>query len=226
MGVDVPTGPLDDVLAQPTRARLFVLLADLKRPVPTEELAGRLGLHPNGVRLHLERLRAADLIKRDRARRSVGRPRDEWSIAPDARPGGDPPRGYSDLARWLAQSISPNKTRLRDIEASGRQIGRGLAPVPTSVPAAEAMQTIFAALGFQPRRRDESGERVVYCLENCPYRDAVRENQQVICTLHRGMTRGLLDVLDPSARLVDFDPRDPDTAGCRVTVDGLDRTRS
>src|SRR5215207_3090395 len=117
MGVDVPTGPPNDVLAQPTRARLFALLADLKRPAATEELAGRLGLHPNGVRLHLERLRAAELITRDRVRRAVGRPRDEWSIAPDARPGGHPPRGYADLARWLAQSISPTRTRLRDIEA-------------------------------------------------------------------------------------------------------------
>jgi predicted ArsR family transcriptional regulator len=224
--VDVPSGPAEDVLAQPTRARLFALLADLKRPVPTEELAGRLGLHPNGVRLHLEQLHVAELITRDRARRSVGRPRDEWSIAPNARPGGDPPRAYSDLARWLAQSISPNRTRLRDIEVSGRQIGRGLAPESTSAPAAEALQTTFAALGFQPERRDESSERVVYCLDNCPYRDAVRENQQVICTMHRGMTRGLLDVLAPSARLVDFEPRDPGTAGCLVTVDGLDRRGS
>jgi predicted ArsR family transcriptional regulator len=222
--VDTPTRPADDVLAQPTRARLFALIADLKRPVPTEELAGLLGLHPNGVRLHLERLHAAGLIGRESARRAVGRPRDEWSIAPDARPGGDPPHGYSDLARWLAGSISTNRTRLRDIESSGRQIGRGLAPAPASAPAAALMQTTFAALGFQPRQRDEGSETVVYCLDNCPYRDAVRENQQVVCTMHRGMTRGLLDVLAPSARLVDFEPHDPDTAGCLVTVDGLERS--
>ena len=222
MGVDVPTGPPDDVLAQPTRARLFALLADLKRPAATEELAGELGLHPNGVRLHLERLRAAELVTRDRVRRAVGRPRDEWAIAPDARPGGDPPRGYSDLARWLAQSISPTRTQLRDIEASGRRIGSDLAPGPASARAAEAIETTFAALGFQPRRRD-GGKRVVYCLDNCPYRDAVRENQQVVCTMHRGLTRGLLEVLAPGSRLVDFEPHDPDTAGCLVTVEGLAR---
>jgi predicted ArsR family transcriptional regulator len=88
------------------------------------------------------------------------------------------------------------------------------------------MQTTFAALGFQPRQRDEGGGTVVYCLDNCPYRDAARENQQVVCTMHRGMTRGVLDVLAPSARLVDFEPHDPDTAGCLVTIDGLDRSRS
>ena len=42
----------EDVLAQPTRARLFALLGELKRPAGTVELADRLGLHPNGVRIH------------------------------------------------------------------------------------------------------------------------------------------------------------------------------
>jgi hypothetical protein len=36
----------------------------------------------------------------------------------------------------------------------------------------------------------------------------------VVCTLHRGMTRGLLGALDPTAELAGFVPRDPDRAGC------------
>jgi predicted ArsR family transcriptional regulator len=58
--VDVPPSP-DDALAQPTRARLFSLLGELRRPAGTDELARRLELHPNGVRLHLE---AARLVLR------------------------------------------------------------------------------------------------------------------------------------------------------------------
>ena len=54
--MDLPTPP-DDALAQPTRARLFGLLGELRRPVGTEELAERVQLHVNGVRGHLERLR-------------------------------------------------------------------------------------------------------------------------------------------------------------------------
>jgi predicted ArsR family transcriptional regulator len=97
----------DDVLTQPTRARLFALLDELKRPARTKELADRVGLHPNGVRVHLERLRSAGLITRTRVRQAVGRPRDEWSIAPEARPGGNPPSGYAQLVRWLARAIPP-----------------------------------------------------------------------------------------------------------------------
>jgi predicted ArsR family transcriptional regulator len=59
------------------------------------------------------------------------------------------------------------------------------------------------------------------CLGNCPYRDAVRENQEVVCTLHRGLTRGLLDMLEPQAKLAAFVPRDPDEAGCLVELQGV-----
>jgi hypothetical protein len=63
---------------------------------------------------------------------------------------------------------------------------------------------------------------LVYRLCNCPYRDAVPESPEVICGLHRGMTRGLLDVLAPSTELTAFIPHDPRRAGCLIELhDGL-----
>src|ERR1035441_7457845 len=127
--VDAPLAiDLEDLLAQPTRARLFALLGELKRAAGTVELAERLDLHPNGVRLHLERMEEAGLVARERARQARGRPRDAWTIAPDARPGGEPPSAYRDLGRWLARAIPARPGRLRDVEATGREIGRELAP--------------------------------------------------------------------------------------------------
>src|SRR5690348_8546452 len=90
----------DDALSQPTRARLFALLSELRRPTGTAELAARLELHPNGVRLHLERLAEQGLVERARARSPRGRPPDVWRIAPEARPAGANPRAYEDLGRW------------------------------------------------------------------------------------------------------------------------------
>ena len=210
----------DEVLAQPTRARLFALLSELKRPAGTAELAERLELHPNGVRLHLERMLEAGLVERSRPRLAVGRPRDAWTIAPDARPGGQPPSAYADLGRWLARAIAPGPRRLRDVEATGRTIGRELAPAKG--PSAEqALSVTLTSLGFQPHIQGGEGGVATFCLGNCPYRDAVRENQQVVCTLHRGMTRGLLDVLEPQAELTGFVPRDPEEAGCLIELRGL-----
>src|SRR5215208_1143910 len=106
--MDVPESAVsDEVLQQPTRARLFALLTEHKDPVSTEQAAARLGLHRSGVRVHLERLEAA-------------------------------------------------------------------------------------GLGFQPRPPSTEGNAVCFELGNCPYRAAVRANQPVVCTLHRGLTQGLL----------------------------------
>ena len=218
--IDLPlaTSP-EDALSQPTRRRLFALLGELKRPVGTVELAERLDLHPNGVRVHLDRLESAGLVTRDRARQARGRPRDAWTIASDARPGGDSPRAYSDLGRWLARAMRSGKRGLRAVEATGREIGRELAPGEGATD--EALETTLVALGFQPRIQGRTDDRLAICLRNCPYRDVVRENQPVVCTLHRGITRGLLDVLHPAAELAEFVPRDPDEAGCLIELRGI-----
>jgi predicted ArsR family transcriptional regulator len=212
-----------DVLAQSTRARLFAHLAGLGRPADTNELAAELGLHPSGVRVHLERLRAAGLIARERIPQTLGRPRDGWSIAPDALPSGEPPDAYPRLARWLARSIPARPGRLREVERAGRELGRELQPSRGAGDAEETMGRSLTALGFAPQRRPAQAGRVVFRLGNCPYRVAVRENQPVVCALHRGLTRGVLDQVEPAARLTSFVPKDPDLAGCLIEVDGLER---
>jgi predicted ArsR family transcriptional regulator len=217
--MDMP-GRSDDALAQPTRARMFTVLQELRRPASTDELAERLGLHPNGVRVHLERMRVAGLVARERVRQGRGRPRDMWTVASDARPGGDPPTAYADLGRWLARAIAPGKTRLRSVEATGREIGRGLGPEGGGGSAEENMHGALISLGFQPEREVEPEGPLTYRLHNCPYRDAVHENQPVVCTLHRGITRGLLDAIAPDTKLTGFVPRDPYTAGCLIELRG------
>lgn len=217
--MDVTTRP-GDVLAQPTRAKLFALLNELRRPVSTEELAEHVGLHPNGVRTHLERLHEVGLVSRERERLARGRPRDTWAISPEAQPGGDPPTGYAELSRWLVRSLVSGSTHVRDVEATGRQIGRELALADADGSAEQRMQGVLVALGFQPEREPAAGDRLTYRLRNCPYREAVRERQSLVCGLHRGLTRGMLDVLDPKTKLVGFVPKDPDDAGCLIELRG------
>jgi predicted ArsR family transcriptional regulator len=225
-GVDAPFAIApDDVLAQPTRARLFAVLGELRRPAGTVELAERLELHPNGVRIHLERMEQAGLVQRTRVRQQRGRPPDAWRIAPDAQPGGSAPRAYQDLGRWLARAFRAGARGAKGIEATGRQIGRELAPGGTAA-GAEAFETSLIALGFQPTVEGRDADPITFCLGNCPYRDAVNENQPAICALHKGITRGLLDVLAPDAKLTAFIPRDPGLAGCTIEVRGIGPARS
>ena len=141
--MEAPEG--QTLLGQPTRARLFSTLRELRRAATTEELATALGMHANGVRRHLERMHRGGLLERSRHRYGRGRPRDEWSIAPGASPDGGPPRGYADVARWLARAAPTGPAGLRRIERTGREIGRDLVDGPVDeVP--EAFRRAFAAL--------------------------------------------------------------------------------
>jgi predicted ArsR family transcriptional regulator len=213
--MDLPP-PGEGALAQPTRAQIFAFLVDRRGPAGTDEVAEHFGLHPNGVRRHLERLLEGGFVTRSRVRIGKGRPRDSWAVSPDAHPGGMQPRAYADLAKWLARAIPTNPTRLREVERAGREIGRELAP-PKGGDPAEGLRDALAALGFEPTL-EHNGGRFTCCLGNCPYKDSVRESPEVVCTLHRGITAGLLAELDPRAKLTGFVPRDPEHAGCLVEV--------
>jgi predicted ArsR family transcriptional regulator len=215
--MEIPRPPDDDVLAQPLRGRLFAALSDLRRPATTQELAERLERPPNTVRAQLQRLTDAGLLERRRMPQKRGRPRHEWAIAADAEPGGEAPRAHDQLGRWLVRALGSDPERLEEIEEAGREIGRELAPAARGRELADAMQDALTALGFQPHlRREDAALR--YVLGNCPYREAVRENQPLVCTLHRGITHGLLDKLHPKAQLTGFVARDPDTAGCLIEL--------
>jgi predicted ArsR family transcriptional regulator len=214
-----------NLLAQRTRGRLFATLKELRRSASTEELAGELGLHVNGVRRQLERMHEGGLLERRRTTHGRGRPRDEWSIASGANPSGGCPEAYADLAGWLTRSIPAGGGKLRQVEKTGREIGRELAP-PATEDLSESFHQVLSALGFQPDI-EVGGDGQLRCsLGNCPYRSAVRENPEVICTLHKGITQGLLDELDPAGRLTRFEPHDPDRAGCVVEVSGAERVKA
>lgn len=216
--MDLRRVPADDVLAEPTRARLFELLTELRRPATSDELSTLSGRHPNTVRVQLRRLADAGLVERTPVRQRRGRPRHMWVCAPTAMPGGRRPEAHGHLSRWLARAYGTDSASLEDIERTGTTIGRELAPGAEKRGVRAAMRDALTGMGFQPRADALGDTGVRFTLGNCPYREAVRENQPVICALHRGITRGLLHQLDPRAELTDFVPNDPDTAGCLIDV--------
>jgi predicted ArsR family transcriptional regulator len=105
---------------------------------------------------------------------------------------------------------------LDELERLGREIGHELAPATQGRPVADAMQHALTALGFSPRLEHPAPDRLRHVLRNCPYREAAHENPAAICTLHRGIATGLLERLQPEARLTGFVANDPYAAGCVI----------
>jgi predicted ArsR family transcriptional regulator len=171
------------------------------------------------VRIQLRLLADAGLIERRTMQPRRGRPRDECALGPDAKAAGQPYQAYRQLSRWLARAAGD----LEAVERAGREIGREIAPETSHMPTADTMHDALTAMGFAPRLAPSAPDRLRFVLRSCPYRDAIRENQAAICRLHKGITAGLLDRLDPHAKLSDFTAKDPYAAGCLIALEGVSR---
>lgn len=194
---------------------MFALLGDSEEPISTARLAELTGMHPNGVRSHLEQLWQAGLVDRGRSASRRGRPRDEWKVSETGTGVASAEPGVS-LARWLARTHPTGEAHLRRVEAVGREAGLGMSAEAGENPEGTFLRALNR-LGFAAEVI--GGEKGFACrLGRCPFRDAARENSEVVCTLHRGMTRGLLESIDPDLQLLRFEARDPDRAGCLVEI--------
>ncbi len=91
-------------LGDNTRYAIYLELARSPRPLVTAEIADTLGLHPNTVRPHLERMREIGLLDvTTDARGEVGRPQHRYSLAADAPSLGLEPPTMPMLARMVLQ---------------------------------------------------------------------------------------------------------------------------
>ena len=208
--------PAEGALAQPTRAQIFAFLVERRGPAGTEEIAERFGLHPNGMRRHLERLEEGGFVdpRPDRegraARATTGR------SPPTPTPAGRRPHAYADLARWLARAIPADPAGCaRSSGPAGRSAVSWRRRRPRIRSSSSATRSPRSASSrsstSKPTAASPAHSRTAPTATRCA-------RPGVVCGLHRGITIGILAELDPEAELVRFEPADPERAGCLVEV--------
>ncbi|SRR5579875_3809799 len=183
-----------------SRARVLDLLRAAGRPLGVQEVAEQAGLHPNTARFHLDALVDASLAAREpQPRETPGRPSMVyWATEADG-PTGQ--RRYRLLAEMLTSMIAGVMPRPGDAaEDAGREWGRYLTEQPPPfqrVDAAEAVEKLteaLAGIGFAPEVvPEDDGYRLR--LHQCPFREVAERHQGVVCALHLGLMRGVLEQL-------------------------------
>jgi len=204
-------------LGDNTRYAIYLELARAPSPRATADIAESLGLHPNTVRPHLERMRELALLEVvTDARGTVGRPQHRYSLAPDAPSLGFEPPAFPVLARMLLRMAGSAAVPAAEALEAGREHGALDAGRADRTGTCEAALTAeLAALGFDPESVvDEEGLTVAFT--RCPFRELAESNPELVCSLHRGLVEGFVEARGDGA-VVDFHDL-ADRTPCQVEI--------
>lgn len=181
-------------LGDNTRYAIYLEVARAPAPIPTSTIADTLGLHPNTVRPHLERMRDVGLLEvRPAPPGGVGRPQHLYSLAPDAPSLGLEPPVFPLLARMLLDMGIAAGLGGTEALAAGHMHGRVLAatvPRGSDTSAADVVTEVSVRLGFDPARVDDDDGGCTIGFAHCPFAELAEANPELVCSLHRGLVEG------------------------------------
>lgn len=181
-------------LGDNTRYAIYLELARSPVPLSTGGVSESLGLHPNTVRPHLERMRDVGLLEaRTDSSGAVGRPQRLYSLAPDAPSLGLEPPVFAMLARMLASVATMAGVDGELAAEAARGEGRRMAHRPDvePLPCITATTRLLAELGFDPASvSDRDGTTIAFT--HCPFHDLASSNPDLVCSMHRGLVEGFV----------------------------------
>ena len=226
----LPSRDVLRVLGDNTRYAIYLELARSPRPLVTAEIAETLGLHPNTVRPHLERMREVGLLDvTTGARGEVGRPQHRYSLSAEAPSLGLEPPLMPMLARMVLSMARRLGAGPIDAAAVGEAEGAARAARYDQAPSAlEALVADLDRLGFDPlvtaaddivdAAADDPDAPVtaVVAFANCPFADLARDHPDLVCALHRGLVSGFVAQMG-DAEVTEFCPLAHRTP-CQVAV--------
>lgn len=195
------------VLAEPTRRRVYDAVRAAGGPLTRDDVAARTGLGRRRAAFHLDQLAAAGLLVVDFARPpgrggpGAGRPAKRYTAAAGEVAVSVPERRYDLAARILAAGIrdgggssaggggTAREAALAAAEEEGRTVGLRWKRGGGASPAAtlSAARAALVSLGYEPVPEPD-GLR----LANCPFDTAVEVAPDLVCGLSERLVTGVL----------------------------------
>ncbi|MBF6447111.1 transcriptional regulator [Nocardia elegans] len=176
------------------RRRLLAILRGASEPLDAQELARITGQHVTTVRFHLDVLTRESLVRQfQQPPRGRGRPRIGYTAVQRS-------VGYQDLAQVLADQLGSDPRRRSDLavtagRAWGAKVEQLEQPIASLDDARDVAVTVSSELGFAPERdpASETGDQLNIRLTACPLRELARTHSEVVCGVHQGLMREVLD---------------------------------
>jgi len=214
-------------LAEPTRRRLYEVVASAPRVMSRETVAELAEVPVHTAKFHLDKLVDEGLLEVEfhkltgREGPGSGRPTKHYRRAEREVAVLLPARQYDLLSRILANAVAGSLAENAPVAdlaskfayAEGKAFGRsrGSAPGDDLIRVAAAL----AETGYEPRQESRSDEEEVLTLHNCPFHKAAAEQTDLVCGLNLDFVTGVCAGLD--ARSVEASLQ-PEQGRCCVTL--------
>lgn len=224
--VGTPRAKTHSALASPSRVTLIDHIRAADGPLDAHQLARECQLHVTTVRFHLDALMSAGLIT-SRTASSSGRGRPRLLYSPVSRMTPEEDDGYVTLARLLVRAL----TGAPDLDAAERAEIAGYdwaaatmtgtvdgGSAHTLHEVADKINALFTELGFESDFTPAADTQDLdITLHSCPFGAVARENPDIVCRIHLGLLRGVLDRLGAGGHHSEVEPWVTPTA-CRARV--------
>ncbi len=223
-----------DLLSSPVRRRIVDVLANLPSArdprtgaqqaaegLSARELADQLDLHVTTMRFHLDQLVAGGLVTSHFKRgEGAGRPRKLYSVVQGTLDRGRSERSFALLSEVLIESFNERDESLTPEELGARWAHRrvhqeGLGQTQTTPAGTPGqwlgkigqMVDILEEWGYTPEvATTEGGRTARVALHGCPFIDLARDNTALVCSIHRGLIRGVMEELGEEHTEVSLTP--------------------
>lgn len=194
------------LLAEPTRRRLYELVARCGRPVSRQEAAAASGVDPGLVAYHLDKLVRHGLLETTRAPARAGGPGAGRPPKLYRRPDREfaarvPARDYRLLAEVLLDAVGSGPSAQARLEQSAQATGRTIAAAARE--RGEELEDVLRLRGYEPAAVDDGSLR----LRNCPFDRLAGQRPELVCGLNRAFLAGVLDGLEATESRAVLDPQ-------------------
>lgn len=195
---------LTAALGDPTRRAIYIAVRESAEPLTTSKVATLFDIHPNVARHHLDRLADEGFLRVSHRKQAMaeraGRPAKAYEATDKEVTVHFAPRRFEMLTEMLFQVIE--ELEVEDVSEVAERVGRkygeqlaseiGAQHEPGYDDAVQAVATAMTGLGFS-MDPDVAGQRLL--TSHCPFGETATSHPEVICSLDRGIVKGLFGAL-------------------------------
>jgi predicted ArsR family transcriptional regulator len=197
------SSPSPSTARRSTRHDVLTALKAAPEPTGIAQLAEALGIHVNTVRFHLGRLVQSGQVEQvEPARSGPGRPASLFRAVEGMDTDG--PRRFRMLAEILTRSLAAGPAPGRRAVEAGRDWGRHLPGPARRKHPVNHLVAVLEDVGFAPEQGRSDRTRIG--LRHCPFLELAETHRSVVCPIHLGLMRGVLESVDASVTVDRLEP--------------------